>query len=134
MISLTSPSVSISAVVTRAGHPAVAQHRHAVGDLEHLVEVVRDEQHARPARRDVADEVEQQRDLVLREEHGGLVEHQQGRRVVAAATAQALQGPDDGEQRPVDRADRLDTRARVEPQLVTPEDPSGLARRAAPTT
>ena len=47
----------------RAGVDAVAEHRDAVGDAKHLVEPVRDVDHADAARRDRANGVEQ--DLLL---------------------------------------------------------------------
>ena len=55
---------------------AAPQDGHAVGDVEHLVELVRDEDDRRPARRQRAQHLEQVLRL-LRGEHGGrLVEHQ----------------------------------------------------------
>ena len=53
--------------------PAVAQHGHAVGDLEHLVEPVADEQHGHAARGEVANLPEELGHLVGREGRGGLV-------------------------------------------------------------
>ena len=59
-----------------AGDLAVAQHDHAVGDLEHLVEPVRDVDHADAAARAGAAAREQPRDLVGGQARGRLVEHQ----------------------------------------------------------
>ena len=65
MIISTSCASVVSAVTTVPTTRAVAQHGHAVGDLAHLVEVVRDEQDADvPAAAIVADEREQPLDAL----------------------------------------------------------------------
>ena len=71
----------------RAHERTVPQHGHAVGDLAHLVEVVRDEQDRGAGRRRVTDEREQPLDALPRQEHGRLVEHEH-----AVATAAARCG------------------------------------------
>ena len=58
------------------GHPAVAQHHHAIGDLEHLIEPMRDVDDADPAIAQTAQSDEQARHLVGREAGGRLVEHE----------------------------------------------------------
>ena len=59
-----------------AGDLAVAQDHHAVGDLEHFVEPVRDIDHADALLAQAAQRGEQARDLVSRQAGGRLVEHQ----------------------------------------------------------
>ena len=59
-----------------------AQHRDAVGDRQHLVQLVRDEDDREPVRREPAQHAEQAVHL-LRGEHGGrLVEHQDARAAI----------------------------------------------------
>ena len=55
---------------------AVAQHRHAVGDLEHLVQAVADEQDRHAARRELPHLLEELCDLVRGERRRGLVHDQ----------------------------------------------------------
>ena len=58
---------------------AGADHRDGVGDAEHLIELVADEDDSDPLRRQIAERVEQVVDL-LRHEHGGrLVEDEDAR-------------------------------------------------------
>ena len=66
----------ISCVATRS---AVAQHRHAVAELEDLVEPVRDEDDAPALRDEVARRLEHALDLGLAERRGRLVEDEQAR-------------------------------------------------------
>ena len=66
----------ISCVPTRI---AVAQHRHAVAQLEDLVEPVRDEDDAAPLRDEVARRPEHALDLRLAQRRGRLVEDEQAR-------------------------------------------------------
>ena len=58
------------------GHPAVAQHHHAIGDLEHLIEPMRDVDDADPAIAQAAQSDEQARHLVGGQAGGRLVEHE----------------------------------------------------------
>ena len=73
--------ITSSGLVSRddplADHAPVAQDHHAVGDLEHLVEPVRDVDHADAARAQPAKGREQARHLVGRQARRRLVEHQQ---------------------------------------------------------
>ena len=65
----------------RAEHaPAVAQHGDAIGDLEDLVEPMRDEQHEQAAPLQLGDGVEQAQALLGRQHRGGLVEREDARR------------------------------------------------------
>ena len=57
-------------------HPSVAQHRRAIGDLQHLVDVVGDEDHAGAGSHHTADDVEQLIDVAARQERRRLVQHQ----------------------------------------------------------
>ena len=66
--------------VDRTGDPPVAEHRDAIGDGAHLVDVVRDEDDARPFRDDAADEREQRLDVGRRQERRRLVEDEERRR------------------------------------------------------
>ena len=74
--------------------PTVAQHRDTVGDRQHLVEVVGDEQHRGARRGDAAQGAEQALDLGTGERRGGLVEHEQRE---AAVLAGAVEGPGDAD-------------------------------------
>ena len=65
--------------LVRADAPAVAQHRHAVGELEDLVEPVRHEDDAPALRDEVTRCAEHALDLRLAEGRGRLVEDQQAR-------------------------------------------------------
>ena len=62
-----------------ADEPAVAQHRHAIADLVHLVEEVRDEQDGDALVAQPADQREQRLHFVGVEARGGLVEDQHAR-------------------------------------------------------
>ena len=66
----------VSATPALAGDAAVAQHDHAVGDLEHLVEPVRDVDHADAAGAQAPQRREEPHDLVGRQAGGRLVEHE----------------------------------------------------------
>ena len=66
---------------------AVAQHRHAVGDPEHLVEPVGDVEQPDAARLQAQQLVEQQVDVGGRQRRGRLVEHQE---VALRASARAM--------------------------------------------
>jgi len=65
--------------------PAVAQHRHAVGDALKLLEAVRDVDDGHAARLQQVDLLEQVRGFARREHGGGLVEHQHARVVLQVA-------------------------------------------------
>ena len=70
----TSSSSRMSARDLLADDPAVPEHDDAVGDRAHRRQVVRDEQHRRPLGDDGPDQIEEPVDLLLGQEHGGLVE------------------------------------------------------------
>jgi hypothetical protein len=59
-----------------ADHASVAHHAHAVADLHHLVELVRDEHDRVPLRGVAAQELEQAAGLLRRQDGGGLVHDQ----------------------------------------------------------
>ena len=80
-------------------HGTVAQHRDLVADLEHLVQVVRDEHHAGALGRQIADQAQDQPDLAVGQRRGRLVEQQHA-------------GP------PADRLDDLDHLALVVGQVL----------------
>ena len=65
--------------VELAGHPAVAQHHDAIGDDEHLAEVVRDVDDGRPSLAQPAHDGEDRLGLALAERGGGLVHHEDPR-------------------------------------------------------
>ena len=69
----------VSAVTTVPASDAVAEHGDAVGDLAHLVEVVRDEEDRCARRRSVAHEREEPLDALPRQEDRRLVEDEQAR-------------------------------------------------------
>jgi hypothetical protein len=79
-----------------AGHPAIAQYRNVIGDGENFVQVVRNEQHAKPGRLHPAHDLEQLSHVGVRKIGGRLIQHQQ---------ATMLSGP--AQQRPgfIDGAD-----------------------------
>ena len=62
--------------IHRRHRAAAAQHRHAVGDCHHLVELVRDEDHRLPLGRHRAQRLEQRIGLLWREHRGRLVHDQ----------------------------------------------------------
>jgi hypothetical protein len=64
----------MSAVALRAHQATVAQHRHPVGDLEDLVEKMRDEDDAKAALLERAHDIEHQFDLLAVEAGGRLIE------------------------------------------------------------
>ena len=68
--------------VDRVDHAAVAQHRHPVADLHHLVQLVGDEDDRQPAIRQAAQQVQQLHGLLRREHGRRLVEDEQVRAVV----------------------------------------------------
>ena len=91
--------------------PTVAQDGHAIGDRQHLVEVVADEQHRGARRGDAAQRAEQAVHLGPGKRRGGLVEHEQRE---AAVLAGAVEGAGDADGRALrlgelgDRARRVD--------------------------
>ena len=76
-IRLARPSWVSDAVDSVAIAPAVAQHRHPVGDLQDLVEVVGDEQHGGAPLGHATHRREQAGDLRAGQRGGGLVEDEQ---------------------------------------------------------
>ena len=103
----------------RADQRAVAEDGDAIGDLAHLVQVVRDEEDGRPGCRRIADEREQHLDPLARKEHRRLVEHEHA--PADADAADLLDRADDRQQRPLDRLQAADDRRRVDPQAVSLE-------------
>ena len=101
-----------------AGHDAVAQDGRPVGDGHHLVDVVRDEDHARPVRGDGANQTEQLLDAFARQEGRRLVQQHQPRLAgPLARETHLLERPHDGEERPVDGAETVDALVGIEPQV-----------------
>ena len=112
----------ISCVATRS---AVAKHRHAVAQLEDLVESVRDEDDAPPLRDEVARGAEDALDLGLAERRRRLVQDEQAR--VADEQARDL------DELPLADRERLDGGAELhvaEAELV--EDAARVLRQAPP--
>ena len=62
-----------------AGEPALAQHDHAIADVQDVGEAVADQQDRHAARAQARDEVEQPADLLRRQRRGRLVEQQHAR-------------------------------------------------------
>jgi hypothetical protein len=78
-IAATRPRASSLAQAYSPTRAAVAQHRHAIADVVHLVEEVRDEQDGDALVAQPADEREQRLHFVGVEARGGLVEDQHAR-------------------------------------------------------
>ena len=98
-----------------AGPFAVAQHGDAIGDLHHLVDVVRDEDDARTGRRDRAHQREELLDAACGQEGRRLVEqHETGTPGLGARELDFLVGADDGQQRALYRGDLVDALVRIE--------------------
>ncbi len=101
-----------SVVTQRSGHAPVAQHGDAVGDLHHLVDVVRDEDDAgafgddarAPAQKSFCTSAG-------RQEGRRLVEDAAGAASSASVTLQLVEGAHDGEQRALHRTQRSDRRS-----------------------
>ncbi len=117
-ISRMSPAASSSAVGPSPTRAAVAEHRDAVGELEHLVDPVRDEDRRRRRRRgSVRTRREERLHLVVGERAGRLVEDQHARvdRERARDLDHLLQvgpQPADGQRRVERRAEPLERGAR----------------------
>ncbi|MPM31601.1 hypothetical protein SDC9_78157 [bioreactor metagenome] len=94
-------------------HPPVAQHRDRVGQLEHLAQVVGDEDEGGAPRPQVADELEQLGPLAVGQRGGGLIEDDQLRA--------AVHGADDVQLAGVDRAELADRGAWVDLEAVRRE-------------
>ena len=75
----TRPRASSLRAGVFADEPAIAQHRHAIADLVHLVEEMRDEQDGHALVAQPADQREQRLDFLGVEARGGLVEDQHAR-------------------------------------------------------
>ena len=108
-------------------HAAAAQDGHAVGQLEDLVEAVRDVEHARARAPDLADHREQPLDLVVRQDRRRLVEHEH-----AAAALPALQRRGDRDHGPLDRRRGGQRAVDVEIDAEAREHAVGLALLLAP--
>ena len=104
--------------LVRRRRAAVAQHRHAVAQLEDLVEPVRDEDDAAALRDEVARRPEDALDLRLAQGRGRLVEDQQAR--------VADEQPGDLDELPLADRERLDRR----PELARGGGRAGRGRRA----
>ena len=102
-----------------ADERAIAKDGHAVGDLHHLVEVVRDEEDRCAGLRRIAHEREEALDSLLRQKHRRFVENEQS--VPAADAADLLDRAHDREQRPLDRLQVGDERRRVDLHAVLGE-------------
>ena len=86
-----------------AHHVAVAQHRRPIRDLQDLIDVMRDEQHARPVRGHLPDQREELVDPLAGQKGRRLVEQQQpGNLGRLGAVPQLLEGADDRHERAVD--------------------------------
>jgi hypothetical protein len=96
--------------VRGARHAAPAQDDDLVGDLDHLVELVGDEDDRRPGRRERADDAEQLLGLVRRQDGARLVEDED--------VALAVQGLEDLHALPHADGETLDLRVRVDLELV----------------
>jgi hypothetical protein len=104
---------------------AVSQHRHAIAELEHLVEAVGHEDDAAPLRNELARRSEHALDLRLAERRGRLVEDQQAR--------VAHEETSDLDELPLADREGLDERSKLhvrEAELV--EDTARMLREAAP--
>ncbi len=123
-ISSTSPSWSSRSTGTRRLAHAVAQHRHAVGELEHLVEVVRDVQDRHAALAEAVDHVEQPPHVGAGQRRRRLVEDQQ-----AGAVLPADQGAGDRDRRALRRWQAVHRRLDVE--IGEPERGQRLAGAAS---
>ena len=115
----------------RAGVAAVAQHRHGVADLLHLLELVADEQDADPVGPELLQEVEQHHGFVGGERGGRLVEQQH-----LGAERERLGDLDElhlGDAEPRHRHAGIDVEAQhVEPVLRARVDPGIVDRRHDP--
>ncbi|MNQ62278.1 hypothetical protein D3C85_766180 [compost metagenome] len=117
------------------GHGTVAQHHRVVGDLQRLLQVVRDVDDRHPSRREVADHLEQRLHLRRRERRRGLVHDQD-----AAVDRQGTRDLDDlllPEAQVFDQGQRIDRflelchqRPRA-PRLFGKVDAGGAAQLAA---
>ena len=108
-------------------HAAAAQHGHAVGQLEDLVETVRDVEHAGARAPHLADHREEALHLVVRQDRRRLVEHEH-----AAAALPALQRRGDRHHGPLDRRCGGQRAVDVEIDAEAGEDAVGLLRLLAP--
>ena len=91
-------SRGVRSATARVDHAAATQDGHPIGQLEDLVDAVRDVKHARASAPDLADELEQLCDLVRRQHGGRLVQDKD-----APAAVPALQRGDDRHHDPLDR-------------------------------
>ena len=108
-------------------HAAAAQHRHAVRELEDLVEPVRDVEHARARAPDLPDHREEPLHLVVRQDRGRLVEDEH-----SAAALPALQRRGDRDDRPLDRRRGGERAVDVEIDAEAREHAMGLLLLLAP--
>ncbi len=112
--------------VVRPDSPAATQHGDPVGEREDLVHAVRDVQDAGAALADLRHDVEESLDLVVREDRGGLVEHENA---IAVPALQRRRDRDDG---PLDRCRGGERAVDVEVDVERGEDPAGLLLLLAP--
>ena len=117
--------------------PSVAEHGDAVGEFEHLVEVVGDVQDRDPTRSQAVDHLEQTLDVLPRQRRRRLVEDQQAGTVLPADECSG-----DGDRRAVRLRQRVDRSLHVDVveaedrqrvtgalRFLTPPDVSAEARR-----
>src|ERR1700722_18025676 len=102
--------------------PAVTENGRAIGDLHHLVDIVRNEDDARAFGDDGAHELEEAVDVAPWKKRGRLV-HPQKACSYAAFLVHLRDRADDGEQRPLDGRDVRDARLRVESDGVSGKKP-----------
>ena len=111
----------------RRDDATAAQDGHAVGELEDLVEAVRDVEHARAGAPDLAHHREQPLDLVVRQDRRRLVEHEH-----PAAALPALQRCGDRDDGALDRRRGGERAVDVEIDAEAREHAVGLALLLAP--
>ena len=124
------------------GNDPVAQDGGAVGNLDHLVDIVRDENHAGAVGDDPAHQRKQLIDALFGQERCRLIEKEDaGIAMLRPFRADVLERPDDGEQGTVDLRNGADLRHRVDLEaealkglegaapLFVPRNIAGRARR-----
>ena len=112
---------------SRRDHATAAQDRHTIGQLEDLVQPVRDVEHARARVADLADHREQPLDLVVGQDRRRLVQDEH-----AGAAVPALQRRGDRDHGPLDRRRGRERAMDVEIDAEALEHSMGLALLVAP--
>src|SRR5262249_28599110 len=101
------------------GDPPIAEHRRAVRDLQHLIDIMRDENYAGTVAHDIADEHEQLLDIACRQKRCGLIELQQSRAVrMWPRTLQLIEGTYDCEQCTLHRRETRNGVSRIDRQTI----------------